>query len=91
LLTGSADAIAAGVFAVHLDNGSPVSDSGLLAAMHTAMVPMLYAYMQALRDQLRYQRWFSNAVRSAWHSLSTDRLSPDLQPAVVVEAAAAAG
>jgi hypothetical protein len=51
-----AKAVAAGVFQVHLDTDNPVSDSGLLAAIGATMVPMLYAYMKAFREQLRYER-----------------------------------
>jgi hypothetical protein len=58
-----AAAIAAEAFDVHLDSGDPVSDSGLLAAIDAAMVPMLYAYMCALREQIRYKRWWLDAVR----------------------------
>jgi hypothetical protein len=48
--------IANEVFDIHLDTGDPVSDAGLLAAIDAAMVPMLYAYMQEVREHLRHQR-----------------------------------
>jgi len=51
-----AKAVAADVFDVHLDTGNPVSDAGLLAAIDAAMVPMLYAHMQEVREHLRHQR-----------------------------------
>jgi hypothetical protein len=59
-----AKAVAAGVFQVHLGTDNPVSDSGLLAAIDATMVPMLFAYMQALREQLRYRRFWMDATRT---------------------------
>jgi hypothetical protein len=55
-LWDKARAVAAEVFEVYLDTGHPVSDAGLLAAIDAAMVPMLFAYMQALGGQLPYRR-----------------------------------
>jgi hypothetical protein len=59
-----AASVAAQVFDVHLDSGKPMSDAGFLAAIDAAMVPMLYAYMHALREQLRYRRFWLDASRS---------------------------
>jgi hypothetical protein len=55
-LWDKAHAVAGEVFDVHLDTGHPISDAGLHAAIDAAMVPMLFAYMQALRGQLPYRR-----------------------------------
>lgn len=61
-----ATAVAAAVFDVHLDTGNPISDSGLLAAVDAVMVPMLFAFMHALREQLRHERRWLHSVRAEY-------------------------
>jgi hypothetical protein len=72
-----AEAVASGVFDVHLDTGNPVSDAGLLAAIDAAMVPMLYAYMQELREHLRCRSFGQNGSRSGDEGLPP-RAGPQL-------------
>jgi hypothetical protein len=69
-----AKTIAGEVFDIHLDTGDPVSDEGLLAAIDSAMVPMLYAYMRELREHRRHKSsWLSSASSSHGFGLEPSR------------------